>query len=167
MNKAVVTTSTGIDTKYYVWDPIIPGSNGYGAYQTISSVNGYKPISGGTANYKAAVSYSKIQSGQAFFLYSTGGGTVNFAEHNKLSGSNMAFRNAGSPAASIRLSLYGSNGSLSDGNLVIFDEYYNNSIDASDVKKMENFGENIGILKYGTLLSIDTKMPVVAKNTNR
>ena len=32
---------------------------------------------------------------------------------------------------------------------------------------MENFGENIGILKYGTLLSIDTKMPVVAKNTNR
>jgi len=162
---SVVTTSTGIDTKYYVWDPLIPGSNGYGAYQTISSVNGYKPVPGGTANYNAAVSYSKIQSGQAFFVFSTSGGTVNFAENNKLTGSNMVFRNAGNAPASIRLSLYGSNGSLADGNLVVLNESFSNSIDASDAKKLENFGENIGILKYGTLLAIDARKPVIDQDT--
>jgi len=161
----VVTTSTGIDTKYYVWDPLIPGSNGYGAYQTISSVNGYKPVPGGTANYNAAVSYSKIQSGQAFFVYSTGGGTVNFAENNKLTGSNMVFRNAVAAPASIRLSLYGSNGSLADGNLVVLDESFSNSIDGTDAKKLENFGENIGILRNGTLLAIDARKPVIALDT--
>ena len=67
-----INRSTGIDDKFYVWDPNLYGSYGLGGYQTISSINDWKPIPGGTLPYPTGVDKSTIQSGQAFFIYTTG-----------------------------------------------------------------------------------------------
>ena len=165
---SLLSTSTGLDTRYYVWDPLMPSLNGYGAFQTISSVNGYKPVPGGTANYNAALSYSKIQSGQAFFVFSTPGGTVNFSENNKVSGSQNVFRN-GSAAITgrgfLRLNLHSADGKLADGNTVAFDNSFDKSFDENDARKLDNFGENMGIRNGSNLLAIDTRPHAVATDT--
>ena len=165
---SLLSTSTGLDTRYYVWDPLMPSFNGYGAFQTISSVNGYKPVPGGTANYNALVTYSRIQSGQAFFVFSTPGGTVNFSENNKVSGSQNVFRNGSAAIAGrgfLRLNLYSSDGKLADGNTVAFDNSFDKVFDANDARKLENFGENMGISNGTNLLAIDARTHAIASDT--
>jgi hypothetical protein len=154
----LLTTSTGLDTKFYVWDPLMPSANGFGAFQLISSVNGYKPWPGGTSNYDASVTYSKIQSGQAFFVYSVPGGTVNFTENNKVAGSQQVFRpGIGSRTKFLRVRLYSNDGNLVDGNILAFDPGFSNGFDANDARKLTNFGENFGISNNGYSLSLDAR----------
>ena len=159
-------TSTGIDTKYYVWDPLLPSFYGYGAYQTISSATGYKPVPGGTANYDEDSVYTRIQSGQAFFVYSTTGGTVNFTEGNKAAGSRMAFRPFNSnERQSLRVNLFGMSGALADGNVIVFSREYSNSYESNDAVKIDNFGENIGIRSNGKILAVEARYPVISADT--
>jgi autotransporter-associated beta strand protein len=164
---SLLGTSTGIDTKYYVWDPLLPGSLNFGGYQTISSATGYKPVPGGTANYDATVSYTKVQSGQAFFVYSTPGGTVNFSETNKSSANNMVFRTSPTEAARkyLRVNLVTESGALADGNVVVFSPTFSNRIDANDAVKIENFGENFGIRSQGKILAVEARRQVYQTDT--
>jgi hypothetical protein len=165
----VLSGSSGIDAKFYVWDPLLPGSNGYGAYQTFSSVNGYLPIPGGTANYPTGVAYSKIQPGQAFFTFSTPGGTVNFSENNKISGNQLVFRlSAPNPSLNhqaLRSWLYTANGSLADGNVVIAGSIFNNDFEKDDALKISNFGENFGIRNNNVNLALDARKPLTITDT--
>jgi hypothetical protein len=164
---SLLSTSTGLDTKYYVWDPLMPGSSGYGAYQTISSSNGYKPVPGGTANYNALLTYSKIQSGQAFFVYSTPGGTVNFSENNKISGNQMVFRQPEKEKERqyLRVNLHTGNGELADGNVLALDPDFSNGFESNDALKMGNIGENFGILHNGKTLAVNARMPLRPTDT--
>ncbi|MFT3909089.1 MAG: T9SS type A sorting domain-containing protein [Ferruginibacter sp.] len=156
-------TSSGIDSKYYVWDPLLPGTNSYGAYQTISSSNAYKPVPGGTANYPSGVPYTKIQPGQGFFVYSTPGGSVNFSESNKISGNLLVYRTI--PASQnlnsqfLRAQLYSATGSLADGNALAIDDLFSNDYDPDDAIKLENFGENFGIQAGDRTLAVEARQP--------
>ncbi len=164
----LVSTSSGIDAKYYVWDPFLPGANGYGygGYQLLSSSNLWIPIPGGTINYPAATPYSKIQSGQAFFVYSTPGGTVSFAESNKVTGSQQVYRqqDAGNRQF-IRTTLYGESGNLADGNAVAFDESFSNAFDQDDAIKIGQSNENFSIASNDKILALDARPPVVETDT--
>ncbi len=163
---SLLSTSTGLNTVYYVWDPLLPSYNGYGAYQTISSASGWKPVPGGTANYNAALVYSKIQSGQAFFVFSTAGGTVNFSENNKVSGSQQVFRpDNGGNRQFLRLYLHSADGNLADGNVVAMDDTFDNAYESNDADKLVNFGENFGILHNGETLAIDARKPLNESDT--
>ena len=87
-----ITRTGAVDNTYYVWDPLLAGT-GYGGYQTISAVTGWKPSPGGTVNYPGGIAVSSIHSGQAFFVHATGApGIVSFTEAAKISGSKIGFR---------------------------------------------------------------------------
>ena len=162
------STSTGIDTKFYVWDPLLPSFYGYGGYQTISSINGYKPVPGGTANYDAAVTYTKIQSGQAFFVYSTPGGTVSFNESNKVAGSDLLFRQSAANAIAngyLRTTLRNASGEVLDGNIVAVSPGFSNGFESDDAIKLQNFGENFGIAANGNILSVNARKDFTSADT--
>ena len=164
----VLAASPGIDGKYYVWDPLLAGSQGlgYGGYQVLSSVTGWVPTPGGTTNYPSGVPYSKIQSGQAFFVYSTPGGTVNFNENNKITGSQIVYRlNDINQRSFFSTYLYGASGNEADGNTVAFDPTFSNQFDDQDAIKLQNVSENFGITKNNRVLSIDARRPLVDNDT--
>jgi len=155
---------------FYVWDPLLTNTaNGLGGYQTISAANGWKPIPGGTANYDATVASPYIQSGQAFFVSATSGagGTVAFTETSKVNMYNMANRpvNTLSGRQFLKLNLYNAANILTDGNVVAFDQDFDNGINSDDAIKLTNTSENIGIRRNGTTLSLEAKKPVVTEDT--
>ncbi len=153
------------DNTFYVWDPLLAGLNNLGGFQTISSVNGYRPVPGGTVNYNNAVPCTTIQSGQAFFMHATGalsGGAISFSESAKVSGSNNVFRdlNLNHPAATFSSSLYAQyndSSVLVDGNILVFDSLYLNDYDAMDALKMTNSNENFSIKSNGRFLVVEAK----------
>ena len=157
-----------VDDAFYVWDPLLTNNyNGLGGYQTISAANSWKPIPGGTANYDANVGYPYIQSGQAFMVHATGsGGTVSFAEANKVSQYAMANRitDRVTERQFMRMSLTTS-GMFSDGNVVAFDSDFSNVYDANDALKVINAGENTGIRKDDKVLALEARSPVVVEDT--
>lgn len=162
----VLTTSTGIDTRYYVWDPLLSGASGNGGYQLLSSANLWKPVPGGTANYPTGVAYTKIQSGQAVLVYSTGGGTVNFAESNKLSGSALVYRLTGVTGTQfLRSWLNDASGTVVDGNVAAFDGAYANGSDADDAIKLSNTAEGFGIKNNHQVLALDARRTIGSNDT--
>ena len=163
---SLLNNSSSIDEKYYVWDPLLPGSLGYGGFQTFSSATGYTPIPGGTENYNSNLSYTQIQSGQAFFTYSTSGGVVNFSEYIKSSGNATPFRQARTHNSSrINLKLFNANNLLADGNAVLFSADFPNEFEANDAVKISNFGENVSISHNNKLLAIDARNSLTSEDT--
>ncbi|MFT3908127.1 MAG: T9SS type A sorting domain-containing protein [Ferruginibacter sp.] len=167
-----VTRAAGVDNVFYIWDPLLPGSNTLGGYQTISSVTGYKPTPG-SVNYPSNTAITKIQSGQAFYVHGTAGGNVSFTEAAKISGSQLVQRST-SVASSfvqpqiLRANLYKmSSASLGpvDGNVVAFDPTFSNDFESQDALKLINTGENFGILSNDKILAVEAKEPIVNIDT--
>ena len=164
-----------LDDAYYVWDPLLYGSYGLGDYQLISAGNGWKPNPGGTANYNASVAYTKIQSGQAFFVHATGaGGNVSFTEAAKISGSQLTYRPTPQLAGSIadrqflRASLYAVNTAgtyIASGNVAAFDPEFTNGYDYNDNLKMTSSTENFSISLDDKLLGLEAREPVKETDT--
>ena len=157
-------TSSGIVNFYYVWDPLSQVSNGLGAFQTISPQFGAVP--GGTSYYPSGVPYSTIQSGQAFFVRSNTGGTVNFSESAKTKESRLIFRTQQTTdPATLRLFLKNPDNSIADGNLLAVDSIYSNDFDENDAVKFSNVGENVAIKDNNQILSIDTRLSINENDT--
>ena len=162
-----------VDNTFWVWDPLLGGAYGYGAYQMISANNGdFFPTPGGTLNYTSGVRCTQIQSGQAFLMHSTlpgSGRTFNFSENNKVIGSSNTFR----PVANqnnqyLRISLQSNaatNNRMIDGAVVAFNSRYSNSVDYNDALKMPNTNENLSINKNGTNLSLEARKNVLKGDT--
>ena len=166
---SLLSTTGSVDSKFYVWDPLLTNNyNGLGGYQTISSTNAWKPVPGGTANYDATVACKTIQSGQAFFVSSSGsGGTVSFTEACKVNGSIIVNRqtNTNGNRQYFRLNMYNAAGKLSDGNVVAFDEDFSNDIDGDDAIKIANSSENIGIKRGDNKLALEARHTIMTKDT--
>jgi hypothetical protein len=157
-------TKSGI-TSFKVWDPKIAGTTNTGAYQTFSSIDGYQPSPGG-GSYNVP-SNSRIESGQAFILNSTSGGSVQLTENAKTSGSRNVFKTSTVyhqfKAAIIAYTINGLQ--LADGNSVVFDSAFSNSLDNNDAIKSNNIGENFGILRGGSVLQIEARQPIGTADT--
>ena len=156
---SVVASSPGIDTKFYLWDPSLAGGQGLGRYQTISAANGYRPIPGSTL-YPSSTPFTKIQSGQAFLVYSTAGGTVNFKENDKVQGSDLLFRDPSLFKRQFMHARIEINGLVSDGNTVAFDRNFTSAYDANDALKMSNLNQNFAISNNGKTLALDARGPI-------
>jgi hypothetical protein len=163
-------TSGTLDKKFYLWDPTAAGV-GFGGWQTLSAVNGYQTTT--HSNYfLSGTSYNKIQSGQAFFVYSTtGGATVNFAENIKASDNRLVNRAVSNGDSISKLSSFiiSNIDSLStrwcDGNVIVFNDNYSNGLDGDDAVKLINPGENFGIKNDNKTLSVEAKQQPIANDT--
>ena len=173
-----VTKDAGVDDKFYTWDPYLYGTYGYGGYQTMSSTNDWKPLPGGTLPYDSGVANSTIQSGQAFFVYSTSVSSfvnqtysLSFTENCKTDG-NRAVNFSRTTSAKgtqvksfLRASLFTSTGLIADGNSVAFSTLYSNKVDRDDALKMMNGGENFGLSRNGKLLAVEALAPLTTDDT--
>jgi len=154
---------SNINYDVVVWDPTTGGTYGYGVWQTLSAANNYEPTIGSahTSLYPAGVPSKYIQSGQAFFVHSANGATVNgsfsFSENAKNSSSRMVTRGQGiEDRYFFRAGLY-STGNIADGNAVAFGEEFENGVDADDALKIPNSGENFGLARAGQNLSVEAR----------
>lgn len=161
----LIAASPGLDQTFMVWDPSLSGSYGYGSFQTFSSIDGYLPHPGGSANYPSGVPVTSLESGQAFFVYSTPGATVNFAESQKTDGSRMVFRGSQANISRIETWLYNQNGQVVDGVMTAFDDSFSDRVDARDSRKLNAFGEGISIAGYAYPLSINARSRVQVSDT--
>ena len=178
-SKVRTQSSVGMLDVFYVWDPTLAGSFGYGGYQTITGIAGYVPTvgsppSGNAASglYPAGVAAPFIESGQAFFVRCrpSPGGFVMFTELNKSTGNRMVTRPAGTtdlPAnrAFISALLFTAQGQLSDGNIVAFEDGLSNEVNENDADKLMNPGENFGILRAEKLFAVEARDAIQPTDT--
>ena len=161
-----------VDNAFYVWDPLLLGSYGYGGYQLISAVNGdFLPTPGGTANYPTGVRCSTIQSGQAFLMHATGaGGYVRIPDSAKVIGSANTYRVPATATSRSYLRMYlhagtSTSSPLADGATVAFNAGYSNAYDQNDGLKLLNAGENLGLMRNGKTLAIEARALISRTDT--
>ncbi|MBS1497204.1 MAG: hypothetical protein JSU03_04010 [Bacteroidetes bacterium] len=155
---------SNLNNDVIVWDPSLAGSYGAGIFQTLSATNNYVPTAGSPSSYyPSGVPHPYIQSGQAFFVHTATGavsnGSVSFAEGIKYTSGNMLVN--GVTGANpldrqyIRATLNTNTGLVIDGNAVVLDKEFTNSINADDALKINNSGENFGIKSNGITLAVE------------
>ena len=167
-------TKSNIDNVFYVWDPLLSGTSGFGGYQTLSSTNGYLPMPGGTVSYPLGKATKIIQSGQAFFVHNATllNGTLSFSEAAKLvaDSSRLVNRVPVNLNDIVKLTTYlldVNSGSMNllDGNSVVFDNAYINNVDENDAIKIFNPGENIGLSKNSQTLAVEARNELASSDT--
>ena len=172
---AQVSKSGGVQTDFfYMWDPKLTitsgaGANspyGLGGFQTFSWNGSSFDVTPGGGSYSGTNRF--IESGQAFFVAAPfAGGMVSFNENCKVSGSNNVNR-VMNRYKQLRSNLYVMNGAdqvLLDGNLVQYDESFSNDVDVQDAEKLNNAGENLGLINNGKILAIERRAEIVKTDT--
>ena len=151
-------TKTGV-SGFKVWDPALGDTaKGAGGYQTFAAATGYEPTPGG-GSYPMNVPNTRIESGQAFFVSSTTGGSITFTEAAKTTGSRNVLRTSGT-VKQFKTNLYAetkSGAQLADGNAVVFDNTYSADVDDNDVAKVSNMNEDLAIVTKGTKLAVEAR----------
>lgn len=151
----VRAASTGITNFYTFWDP----NNGTrGGFVTVSSTET------GPLRY--------IQSGQAFFVESNGVGTpvVNMQESHKAAGNNNeVFLVPPPPAEAFAVQLYFTEPStyrrLADETDAWYGNNYSAAVNEEDAREINNWDENIAILREGKKLAIEQRPVIVLRDT--
>jgi hypothetical protein len=161
-------TKTNVADNYYLWDPELGGANGVGAYVSFSRNGNSYDKSPATSTLPTD---GTIESGAAFFVqFSTNSGSLTFNETDKVAtSSSSAFGRSNDQSKKLILNLNGVNadGTIypADGVLLSFAANNNNDVDENDMKKMNNFSENIGIAKATDLLSIERRNEIESHDT--
>ncbi|RYG54619.1 MAG: T9SS type A sorting domain-containing protein [Chitinophagaceae bacterium] len=165
--------STGIYDMFYAWDPLLNGSYGLGGYQTLSAVAGYIPTAGdATVYYPAGVPAPNIESGQAVLVYAgAGGGTVNFDEDVKVSGSRLVHRrpinddSLGMGKSMLISRLLTDSEEIADGNILVFQQGLGNEVNQHDAPKLFNGGENLALSRNGIVLAVEGREHITVTDT--
>ena len=164
-------TKTGLKDFFYVWDPKIGGTSGYGAYQTFYFNGTDYCITPGGGSYPSSGSASNnIESGQAFFVQAdVSGGSLTFKEAAKTSGSAMISLVGNLPQPQLRANLSGVNTDnstyMTDGLVISYDDGYSNKVDALDAIKSINTAENLSVKTANTLLVVERRHSIVSSDT--
>jgi hypothetical protein len=151
----VRAASTGITNFYTFWDP----NNGTrGGFVTVSSTEM------GPLRY--------IQSGQAFFVESNGVGTpvVNMQESHKAAGNNNdVFLVPPPPAEAFAVQLYFTEPSnyrrLADETDAWYGSNFSAAVNDEDAREINNWDENIAILREGKHLAVEQRPVIVLRDT--
>lgn len=151
----VRAASSNITNYYTYWDP----NNGTrGGFVTVSSAET------GPLRY--------IQSGQAFFVESNGVGTpvVNMLESHKAAGNNNdVFLVPPPPAEAFAVQLYFTEPSnyrrLADETDAWYGSGYSAAVNDADAREINNWDENIAILREGKKLAIEQRPVIVLRDT--
>lgn len=161
-----LTRGGSVSNLYYLWDAKKVSGSSLGGYQTFSAVTGYSAVPGGGSFTPGQVN-TTIQSGQAFFV--SGIGSVTFNESAKVGTSaTTGFRPAVPAESLVKLDTRlkdAATGAVIDGNAIVFDPAYSNSVDADDARKMNNPVENFSIVSGTDLLIIEARQPLSGNET--
>lgn len=164
--------SSVIKQQFWVWDA---ATGDYGGYKLIKNISGTyldipTPFTGTTGT---STNLTIIQSGQGFFVEpaSAAGGTLTIRENDKAANGdapvNVLFR-AGS-MEKMRINLYQQNSNttaLADGVMAVYDNSYNTAVkDNDDVRKPNNFNENMAIVRNGTYMIMEARPLINDKDT--
>lgn len=157
----VFNNSTNLDRYFYLWDPLLSGTNGLGGYQTISIKNNgdINSIVPGSGSYPSNI--ANLESGQGFIVHTIAGasGSITFNENNKLDSSRLVARPI-KPLPSIRNNLFKiQNGetALMDGVVNVYDSSFSDNIDEYDAIKLLNPNENISIKTNNQYIVIENR----------
>ncbi|MFT3681079.1 MAG: YDG domain-containing protein [Ferruginibacter sp.] len=148
----------------YIWDAKMGATGGY---ETFPGIDDFAASTGGGSWASGEVN-SKIQSGQAFFVSATGSaGSVTLAENSKTTtSSTKGLRPAAqSTVAKLKTRLFAGDKAY-DANVVVFDNKYQNTIDANDAPKFDNPGENFAIVSEGKQLAAEARQPIGTEATS-
>ena len=170
INFATITKSN-VKNSFYIWDPKLAGSQGLGAYVTVS----YNASSG---LYDVTTSSSPISqyipSGEAVIIESEDGtnpGSLIIKESDKsTNGSDFVFGRSNNTAKSLRVNLYeketdGTYGLL-DGSMTTFHSNNFKGYDKNDVSKLNGAGESISFRRDGHSLAIERKNDITGIDTS-
>ena len=154
-------TRTNLVNRFYAWDPLLNTVGGYVVLDSISSTS--YSISPSTGSSQTKI----LQSGQAFFVqsrFSYSNTSIVFNEANKSNSNsvNSGFKPLGSTIiSSIAVNLYLLNTDssiiMADGNLTQFNNNYSDNVSMEDALKFTNVNENLGILRHGVTLAIESR----------
>lgn len=154
--------STNIQDLYYVWDPQLGTLGGYVVFVGPT----YTPV-------PPAPSYAAgnklIESGSAFFVHSSGAaGGVTFTEPSK-GDTNYLVQRQNEPIQYFRTNLYSvaadGTRNLVDGVFNRFSTTFSNDVDDKDAVKMNNFQENLGLLRGDKVLAVDSRSGLAETDT--
>jgi hypothetical protein len=150
--------STVINRNFWIWDATLGTSGGYRSLTWNSSSY---DMTGGSGN---AADYLVVNSGQAFFVEKNNTGSITISENNKSTATPASvFRPMGTTGVSkISVKLYQATGSTlgteSDGVLARYNDIYSVSpFETYDAPKMNNFNENLSLVRSGRYLSIESR----------
>ena len=161
----------------YVWDPNLTGTNGLGAFQTLTGTtdNGFVITPGGGSYYAAdnttplatGAQMNIIESGQAFFIQGASNPLfLQFNERQKtLYDNTVSFTAGQEESLGGQLTYRGATTTLMDGFLVRFKNSYNSAVTLSDGRKLNNTNENISVRSQNILLSAEYRQPVLDVDT--
>jgi len=154
---------------YYVWDPNMSSTIGYGAFRTFSwNGTDYDVTPANAGSYGAT--NNCISSGQAFLVAGTGA-PLQITEKAKTAAliTKVPFTPVGIAAGRLRTDLYTVNSdgaqSLADGVLCVFGDDYSNLVNDMDARKNTNSGENLSLKNNGALLAVERRQHPTARDT--
>lgn len=166
-----ITVPAGIDNTFYLWDPNRRGSSNLGGFVAFISDNNSGYIQ---SPQIYPLGYSYIQSGQAFFMHASSGGTLTLTEDSKASTATASGTLVSRPgrsaesAAMLRTNLYtidaDSSASLVDGTLQMFGDF-SNAVDQYDAIKLKNLYENLAIRVDTQSLAIERRHAIQMQDT--
>ncbi len=155
----IVSSATNISPTYYVWDPTFRSR---GVYISYNLTDGFPSLDSSRVN-------NNIQSGQAFFVRSSGNSpSLKFEENYKSTGNTAVFRDPSTrPKLSLQLllNLNGGKENNADGAVAFFDDNFTTGIGNEDSYKFTNLDENLAINRDGTALSMEGRPSVTANDT--
>lgn len=165
-NAGVVKGGT-LQNIFYVWDPRLGGAFSYGGYQTCikNVLDANYTITPGGGSYGVSGSIQNlVQSGQAFFVRAgAGGGSIGFNENAKVSGSSLVTRPVTVQNGQVRklttrlYTITGNTSVLVDGVVNEFGLGLSSQVDMYDAIKIQNAGENLGIVAGNDVLSVERR----------
>ncbi len=168
---SMVRTGSGWPAQptYYIWDPMLGGSQGVGAFVALTwngtDFTRSAPLTGtGTSSYDNRY----IPSGAAIMVdFPAGSGTLTMDEADKSTASTTnAFRprSAVYQLMTVLKTINDDNTTyVSDAALNLFDNTFNNAADLNDVRKLSNVNENFAVQRNGSIMAIERKkLPATA-----
>ncbi len=169
-----ITKTAGVKDFFYLFDPNLAGTYGYGGYQVFSN-NGsddYIVTPGGGSYGPAGTIYDFIESGMAFMVQGgAAGGTLTFKENAKstIDGNVERIARETSRQPLLRTTLLGVNADsstyVSDGLMINYDDSYSDSVDDLDAVKTTNTSENLSIKNGNNLLIIERRHTIAQSDT--
>lgn len=144
---------------YYTWDPNMGNSTQRGRYVAYNKNTGINSVPTSEVN-------RYIQPGQAFFVKTVGSNpSITFNESHKASTFTNVFREETPVYTKLNISLFepaelGIGGYALDGVVALFDDSFSNTVDFSDVAKMEAGGENLAIFGNNLKWAMQGSSPI-------
>jgi hypothetical protein len=161
-----LVTKTNVADRFYVWDPKRATVGAYVLFENNSGI--YEPAQGFGGSYPA--NNSLIQTGQAFFVESTGGSaSIGVNEDDKAVTQQGVFRTSGNKKEQklmISLAFANTDGTPinADGAVVRFANTYSNEVISEDAGKLDNVDENLAIVRNGKALTSEKRKPVAVED---